>query len=826
LPGHAPGAIGPHGREPLPDRAPRAGDPCGRAASRGRSARLSPVIAAALVLAAAASWAWGAEGRATPDRKAAIPSPEAAAPAPDAVAIDQAIARLNSTDWIVQAEAAALLARARTPRAAPHLKAVLAGAGRPWVRGRALVALAEITREGALDDALAAAAGPSPELRAAAMEALGIIGSPRSLAAVEAHMADAALTVRLQAAVAFARMRRQDAWDRIAPLAADSDPAIIRRAAEALAYVGTPDARKALIALLAHKNESVRLAAVQALREVRPTEAIPTILKHMAGDAAEDVKAACWRTLVAYEPETLAKPLLAALAADDQAVYPAALKVLAARPCDEARAGIVAILNDPPDRFRSLITAALDVVAGADPQPYQEVFIKHLDHAQDQVRRKAVEILGQCGRADHFAILKPLLLDADGAVRVAAFKALRRSPRQPPAGIVEYLGDLVLHVHAETFEQVMGLLGDRLTAAEVPKALAALDAVFAGGDDRRRGLALAALERFAADDLNRKVAAAQGFVTNWKTIGPFPGGDERRGALAVYPPELEVDFAKSYDAYGLDRGAAFRDYGAARTIRGANRQSLILRPPAADGETGRIIATYTLDLPKAADLKLTLIATAQSESLEGAGVRFEVDVDGKSVYEHRLGLKDEWALAEVGLEAYGGRRVALDLVADTLPGSKGDWALVADPRVVAGGAVAADLIKLMPTAAVRAVMRGAPSARVSWEPAKAIRMDGLVDLRETVTTEDQRIVYAACDLVSPEDRKVTLAVTADDGAKVWLGGSLLTEKPIAGFGRLEADLKKGPNRLLLKVFNVWDKWHFAVRVTDAAGRRVQGTPAR
>ena len=62
----------------------------------------------------------------------------------------------------------AVLAQAKEKQAVAPLKAILAGQAHPWVRGRALVALAGILGEGVLEDAIALAQHQAPELRAAA----------------------------------------------------------------------------------------------------------------------------------------------------------------------------------------------------------------------------------------------------------------------------------------------------------------------------------------------------------------------------------------------------------------------------------------------------------------------------------------------------------------------------------------------------------------------------------------------------------------------------------------------------------------------------------
>jgi HEAT repeat protein len=749
---------------------------------------------------------------------AAAPPP---APTLSPAATDEALAKLASTDWIIQAEGMSVLADARVKQAVPALRAILAGNGHPWSRGRALVALAGILGEAEADEALLAADQPAPEVRAAAMEALAVTGSPRALAVVQAHLEDKAPAVAQEAFVALARLQKEKSWPRIAPLLTSGDIATVRRAAPALVYVGTPQAHKELLGLLGHKDEGVRLAAAHALQEVRDPGAIPALLAAMSGDGAVDVKAACERALLAYEPQALAPPLLAALQAPQGTSYQEALKILAARPSPEARAGVVAFLQDTPKRAEGVRGAALEVAAGADPQANLELFVRYLENAEPTLRRKAVEILGRCEGADLFTLLKPRLADANKDVRYVTLRVLRRATKQAPAGgIVDYVDGIVKDPVREVFDEAMGLLAERLTAPEVPKAVVALDPVLGGADDQRRGRAAAILEPLASDDLCRRLAAAQGFLVEWKVIGPFPN-DDRRGITAVYPPELGLDFMKTCEPYRFGGGAMFKTPGA-RSVAGGSREILAMRPPLTTSAVGRTVATYSVDLPQAKGLKFTAYVAGQNEGEHGDGVRLAVDAGAKRLLDQKLPVSQEFQPVEASLAEQAGKRVVLDLVVEGAANAKGDWAALAEPRIVSDDGLVADLVKLAPTAAVRTVAPGDPAVKLAWDSVKAARAAGVVDFREVLGAGDRQTAYAAAELESAADRKVWLTIVADDASKVWLNGAMLAEKRSAGTARLEADLKKGRNLLLLKVCNESDKFFCSVRVSEKDGRRAEG----
>lgn len=778
------------------------------------------VMAALAAPAACAEAAWAAEAA-----PAATPAAPAAAPV-SPVAIDAALARLDSSDWILQAEGMAVLARAKHAPAVPRLRAILAGKSAPWVRGRALVTLARILGEKVIDDALPAAGDASAELREAAMESLGLTGSPRALPAVEAHLADPAAPVRYQAIVALARIQKEKAWPRISPLLADADPVTVRHAARALVYVATPEARRTLATLLGHKTVSIRAAAAEALGELRDPDAIPALLKGAQLDSSAAVKAACNEALLQYDPEVLAKPALEAFAPKDGPSQWAALHVLKARPSPEARAGVAALLAAGWDRSADLTVVSMEVVAGTDPGPFQDTFVPFLEHKEGWVRALAVNLLAQCPKVDHFALFKPRLADADLGVRATTLWALRDATQgAPPGGIVEYMGSLLAAPRDDVFSAAIDLLAERLTAPEAPRALAFLEPVLATGNENRFRRIIEALEPFSDEALARQAAAIQGYVTQWVVLGPFPHDNENRGFHAVYPPEAALDFGKTYDAYVMDRSAMFKAVASAGPDAASRKACLSIRPPEQEGATGRTIATYTLDLPAAGEgLKLRMLLAIQEGAPEGDGVRVEIDADGKKRFEKKV-VAGEWTPAEVDLLPLAGKRVSLDLVIDGQATPTGDWALVAEPRIYAGTTVVADLLKLAPTAAARVAMAGTVGPRMSWENARTSGMNGRVDLKEAVSTDDGRVAYGAVDLEVPDDRKVTLVLSSDDGMKAWLGGTKIVERPATGQTKAEVMLKKGRNRLLVKVANEWDLWFFSVRLTEADGKRATGVTA-
>ena len=95
-----------------------------------------------------------------------------------------------------------------------------------------------------------------------------------------------------------------------------------------------------------------------------------------------------------------------------------------------------------------------------------------------------------------------------------------------------------------------------------------------------------------------------------------------------------------------------------------------------------------------------------------------------------------------------------------------------------------------------------------------IDLVGLFDQSERV------VAYACCTIESPEDMQVTAALGSNDGIKVFLNGENVFQKHELRFVKIDEDkvtlnLKKGQNRLLLKIEQGRGKWGFVFRLMDS-----------
>jgi len=753
---------------------------------------------------------------ALPALAGAVEPKQANGAAGDPLAVEQALATLKSGDWILKWEAMSQLARWKTKEAVPALKAVLAGQDHPWVRGRALVALAELLGEEMLDQALTSSRDVYPELRAAAVEALGVVGSARGEPLITERLKDVEPSVRNAALVSYARLKRAAAWNTVAPRLTDADPASVRSAIRALTYVATPDAVQKMIDLAEHKDKSVRIEAALALSQARPPDAIPVLLTRMGKDEDLEARAAAQRALTAYDPKVLTPHLLDALRAGDKSLIQPALRLLALQPSTEACDEVAALIREPRAPYLEQAELFLGLLAAVDADRYQAVFARYLTHERADIRRRAIESLARCRNVDLFALLRDSITDKEQPIRYAAFEAIRKATKgAPQEGIVAYLADALQSKDGWTYQSAIRLLGERIAPAEFPKALAALGPFLGGTDTEIRKLAAKALSQTATDEAKRDIARAQGYLTDWKILGPFPnpGG---RGYSIAYPPEQEIDFAKQYESYASGYGAAFTVTDG--SCGGVRKKSLSITPPWKDGAVGTTTATFLLDLPAGKDPKLTFFLGFQDKPSNPEGAQFAISVDGKRVFEQPL--KDTWQPGEVSLTDSAGKKVALDLTVDPLKAANGDRALVGEPAVVAGDQTLFDLTALANTALLR-VSIPEKTKPLTWQTCRASRIDGVILLHDIMPAPTaQQLAYGVTDIDSPDERKARLSLETDDGFILWLNGVKVAERPNAGEQKVDLKLQPGRNRLLLKVCNNREWWQFAVRVTDPEGRRL------
>jgi len=95
------------------------------------------------------------------------------------------------------------------------------------------------------------------------------------------------------------------------------------------------------------------------------------------------------------------------------------------------------------------------------------------------------------------------------------------------------------------------------------------------------------------------------------------------------------------------------------------------------------------------------------------------------------------------------------------------------------------------------------------------------------TYQSDVVTYAFTYVHSPIDQSGNLWVGADDGVKIWLNGELVLDNPVSGSFKLvedqvPVDIRRGNNRLLVKVRNETGGYAFSLGVMDESGSTLPG----
>jgi len=136
------------------------------------------------------------------------------------------------------------------------------------------------------------------------------------------------------------------------------------------------------------------------------------------------------------------------------------------------------------------------------------------------------------------------------------------------------------------------------------------------------------------------------------------------------------------------------------------------------------------------------------------------------------------------------------------------------------------------------------SIRVKWQPMSIIAGDASLRLNRLVMGPQEYFVsYATAEIMAPEEQVVDIHVAADDTFKFWLNEKELlsvTDEPVTKATMkdrkawealmtkwhdnrheetVRTTLKKGRNRLLMKVCNFTYQWYFSMRISETNGAR-------
>ncbi len=116
---------------------------------------------------------------------------------------------------------------------------------------------------------------------------------------------------------------------------------------------------------------------------------------------------------------------------------------------------------------------------------------------------------------------------------------------------------------------------------------------------------------------------------------------------------------------------------------------------------------------------------------------------------------------------------------------------------------------------------GKAGRSAAWIKAQA-DASGYIDLTGLLQPFEQVIAYASGWVKSPDDRPADLLLGSDDGLRVWINDALVLTNPVnrasePDLDRVTVRLRKGWNKVLLKVLQGSGAWGFHARFADPDG---------
>lgn len=330
--------------------------------------------------------------------------------------------------------------------------AAAVGDMREQMRGAAVTALKEMGGADTLPALEAALADQSGLVRALAVEGVAHGGRAAKSKRLRKLLYDPAAIVRVAALRALGESGDRALVPEIEPLLKDGQPRVQAAAGAALAALGRPEALSQALETLKNPKPDERAAALRILGHVKDERVTPALLNALSdreatvrataagilaerggADAASavapllkdpvpmvrGVAAAGLSKLEGAKAAALIEPML-----QDSVPLVRAEAAAALLPYRPASAGPIVreSMQSPDPGVRSAVAKALGQ-SGNAAIPYL------LDLLNDQTPRpriSAIRSLGRIGTEKHIAALKPILSDADVAVRVTAAGAIGR----------------------------------------------------------------------------------------------------------------------------------------------------------------------------------------------------------------------------------------------------------------------------------------------------------------------------------------------------------------------------------------------------------------
>lgn len=637
--------------------------------------------------------------------------------------------------------------------------------------------------------------GRPAELRAFAAELLGELKVPTTIAALEAAASEEEETVHAAAIDAIVRFDRKVAVASIVRLdAAFGSRAPTIRLLQAMGEVRDPRFTARLAGLARGGDEPTAIAASAALGASADPSAAEALSEVARSHASDKVKSAARAALFALGETLLYEGHEAASAVFERA--------LQASVTDEERHTAIEGMGAAGDLARveaaaegpgkeavppALVRLADSRVADGDWKGAAELYRKVLRIPADETT--TVRAIAGCARTrDTEAVeaIRVLLASGTPRIRTAAIAALREIPGpEATRSLVEVVSKLEGPILVATIEAI-GERRDPTAVEGISKlaqseqtavAVAAVRALATIGDASCEPALWRAVEGGAAEV---RRAAAEGYLAMASTSPP----DRARG---MYHKLIECKEARSTHLAAL---VALERIAAPESL------------PVLE----RYLETAEEDLRDAA--MRTCVAVADAIVAEGRHDEAVAALKRLLAMGNLPGVEAKLrALGEtVELTAHGGRVDAWWVVGPFPSRGERSWKKTHFPEQD-----------------VERTSRVEDGRAYAWTSIVTAHSDGYVDLDAHFEENEHVCAYAFAEIVVKTDREAVLKVGSDDGVIVWVNGEQVHSKLVPRGFTPEEDsvpiqLKKGSNRVLVKVIEISGGWGFAARLFGLDGK--------
>lgn len=467
--------------------------------------------------------------------------------------------QLSSKDWILQAEAMQGLGKWKVESAVPQISRILRDGASPWVRGRAMVTLGQIQGGQVLAFAHQAAKDESPLLRMAALETFELVGGNNGTPVVKNLLKDSDVRVQAMAAALYASHFPAEAWPVVDRLTASNHASISKNLLRGLAHIGSDASLKRLenIFKAADVAGRQRRDLIEAM-SVADDGSIPFVSRVTAHYASQTREFRVGQDILSsLDKATVAKTFQVMLTEESTELYGNLASLVAAvQPTPQLGDLLAASWILREDLPQEAVRSGMVALSRIAPKRYKSFFAHYLESEDPETRALAIRCRSLSSVTDLFEVFRIHVQDVDSRVVQAALQSLQRVPYQfrPAEGLLKFLNQPLQSGDKKVLHAAINLLGRRGIPDEFESALQVLKPLLALEDPETRGIASDTLSRLGGHEKFGEVAAAQGYIGNWKIVGPFLNDRENKGFETVYKPEDDLAAEKYEAEYRWDFG--------------------------------------------------------------------------------------------------------------------------------------------------------------------------------------------------------------------------------------------------------------------------------